>query len=166
LVEEKIAYNKLPRALKLPYAVAVWTPIEARYLWHYYKNKNVPGYFALWSEYKKSRGMSRWHDMVDWIGGYPYECVTAEALAVAGLRPSSRRRWSPICRTTCSIVRKWGSAVPSIIGCAQNSRKWRMTYCCRRSLKAVASWIGALFRFCSTNIVPDQTRTIRGFGRS
>ena len=79
-LKKKITYNKLPRALKLPYAVAVWTPIETRYLWHYYKNKNVPGYFALWTEYKKSRGMSRWHDMVDWIGGYPYEYTTAEAL--------------------------------------------------------------------------------------
>ena len=24
--------------------------------------------------------MSRWHDMVDWIGGYPYEYATSEAL--------------------------------------------------------------------------------------
>lgn len=79
-LKKKITYNKLPGPLKLPYAVGVWTPVETRYLWHYYKNKNIPGYFALWSEYKKSRGMSRWHDMVDWIGGYPYEYATAEAL--------------------------------------------------------------------------------------
>jgi SAM-dependent methyltransferase len=79
-LKKKIIYNKLPRPLKFPYAVAVWTPVEARYLWHYFRNKNVSGYFALWTEYKKSRGMSRWHDMVDWIGGYPYEYATAEAL--------------------------------------------------------------------------------------
>jgi len=79
-LKKKIIYNKLPRPLKFPYAVAVWTPVEARYLCHYFRNNNVSGYFALWTEYKKSRGMSRWHDMVDWIGGYPYEYATAEAL--------------------------------------------------------------------------------------
>jgi len=77
---KKIRYNALPNFLKLPYAIAVWAPIELRYLYHYFKNKNVGGYFALWSDYKKSRGMSRWHDMVDWLGGYPYEYATAEQL--------------------------------------------------------------------------------------
>ena len=41
-----------------------------------------------------------------------------------------------------------------------------MTYCCRRSLKAAALWIGAPYKFCSTNIVPDQTRTMPGYGHS
>jgi SAM-dependent methyltransferase len=77
---KKIQYNKLPKFLKFPYAVAVWTPFELRYLYHYWRNKNVGGYFKLWSDYKKSRGMSRWHDMVDWLGGYPYEYATAEQL--------------------------------------------------------------------------------------
>ena len=79
-MQKKITYNKLPRALKLPYAIVIWTPVELRYLGHYLRSGNVAGYFALWSDYKKSRGMSRWHDMVDWIGGYPYEYAKAEAL--------------------------------------------------------------------------------------
>lgn len=79
-MQKKITYNKLPSLLKFPYAVAVWTPVELRYLAHYIRNKNVSGYFALWSDYKKSRGMSRWHDMVDWIGGYPYEYSAAQPL--------------------------------------------------------------------------------------
>jgi len=29
--------------------------------------------FSTWSNYKKNRGMSAWHDIVDWIGGYPFE---------------------------------------------------------------------------------------------
>jgi len=26
-----------------------------------------------WREYRRKRGMSPWHDVVDWAGGYPYE---------------------------------------------------------------------------------------------
>lgn len=31
-----------------------------------------------WHGYKKSRGMSAWHDVVDWIGGYPFEVARPE----------------------------------------------------------------------------------------
>jgi 2-polyprenyl-6-hydroxyphenyl methylase/3-demethylubiquinone-9 3-methyltransferase len=79
-MKKKVTYNKLPAVLKFPYAVMVWTPIELRYFLHYLRNKNPLQYFALWTEYKKSRGMSRWHDMVDWIGGYPYEYASAQQL--------------------------------------------------------------------------------------
>ena len=79
-MKKKITYNKLPTPLKLPYAVAVWTPIEFRYFLHYLRNKRPLEYFSLWTEYKKSRGMSRWHDMIDWIGGYPYEYASAQQL--------------------------------------------------------------------------------------
>lgn len=29
-------------------------------------------------EYNKSRGMSRWHDWIDWLGGYPFEVAKPE----------------------------------------------------------------------------------------
>lgn len=31
-----------------------------------------------WNSYKKLRGMSAWHDVVDWIGGYPFEVAKPE----------------------------------------------------------------------------------------
>ncbi len=31
-----------------------------------------------WKGYKSSRGMSAWHDVVDWIGGYPFEVAKPE----------------------------------------------------------------------------------------
>ncbi len=31
-------------------------------------------------ERKKNRGMNRWHDWIDWIGGYPYEYTSLERL--------------------------------------------------------------------------------------
>lgn len=36
--------------------------------------------FASWRNYKKSRGMSPWHDVVDWIGGYPFEVAKPEEI--------------------------------------------------------------------------------------
>jgi|SRR5579863_1948611 len=34
--------------------------------------------FRKWREYSKSRGMSAWHDLVDWAGGYPFEFAKPE----------------------------------------------------------------------------------------
>ncbi len=33
-----------------------------------------------WRDYKSSRGMSTWHDVVDWIGGDPFHVATPEKL--------------------------------------------------------------------------------------
>lgn len=79
-MEKKITYNQLPRFLKFPYAVKTWAPIEWSYYQHYKRNGEPLKYFSLWTEYKKSRGMSRWHDMIDWLGGYPYEYASANQL--------------------------------------------------------------------------------------
>jgi 2-polyprenyl-3-methyl-5-hydroxy-6-metoxy-1,4-benzoquinol methylase len=31
-------------------------------------------------EYRRTRGMSMWHDWIDWLGGYPFEVATPEAI--------------------------------------------------------------------------------------
>jgi 2-polyprenyl-6-hydroxyphenyl methylase/3-demethylubiquinone-9 3-methyltransferase len=36
--------------------------------------------FKDWSEKKRSRGMSVWHDLVDWVGGYPFEVAKPEEI--------------------------------------------------------------------------------------
>lgn len=33
-----------------------------------------------WREYGRERGMSAWHDLVDWAGGYPFEVATPDAI--------------------------------------------------------------------------------------
>lgn len=33
-----------------------------------------------WNEYFHNRGMSAWHDVVDWIGGYPFEVAKPEEI--------------------------------------------------------------------------------------
>lgn len=35
---------------------------------------------ARYRQYNRSRGMSWWHDTLDWIGGYPFETATPEAI--------------------------------------------------------------------------------------
>lgn len=34
----------------------------------------------VWAEYKKSRGMSLWHDWIDWLGGFPFEVATPDEI--------------------------------------------------------------------------------------
>jgi 2-polyprenyl-6-hydroxyphenyl methylase/3-demethylubiquinone-9 3-methyltransferase len=34
-------------------------------------------YFRGWTE-ARERGMSRWHDLLDWVGGYPFEVAKPE----------------------------------------------------------------------------------------
>jgi 2-polyprenyl-6-hydroxyphenyl methylase/3-demethylubiquinone-9 3-methyltransferase len=34
--------------------------------------------FAEWSARKKDRGMSYWYDLVDWVGGFPFEVAKPE----------------------------------------------------------------------------------------
>jgi 2-polyprenyl-3-methyl-5-hydroxy-6-metoxy-1,4-benzoquinol methylase len=36
--------------------------------------------FVSWHAYQRERGMSPWRDVVDWIGGWPYECATPDAV--------------------------------------------------------------------------------------
>lgn len=36
--------------------------------------------FKTWNEYRVNRGMSPWIDIIDWIGGYPFECAKPEVM--------------------------------------------------------------------------------------
>lgn len=78
----KRVYNSLPGILKLPYATLVLGTRELKYLtlaimkgkpWIYFDN--IINY-SEWS----LRGMSYWHDKIDWIGGYPFEVAKPEEI--------------------------------------------------------------------------------------
>ncbi len=72
----KFIYNKLPTFLRIPYTILVWSPFEARAIAGQIVRGRLP--WSHWKEYKNTRGMSRWHDIVDWVGGYPFEVATPE----------------------------------------------------------------------------------------
>ena len=33
-----------------------------------------------WTDYRRLRGMNRWYDILDWVGGYPYEFATPDQI--------------------------------------------------------------------------------------
>jgi SAM-dependent methyltransferase len=73
----KKAYNWLPRPLRplvlVPSFVVLWGPATLRDL-------VVGRPFRTWRDYQNERGMSPWRDVLDWVGGYPYEYAKPEEI--------------------------------------------------------------------------------------
>jgi 2-polyprenyl-3-methyl-5-hydroxy-6-metoxy-1,4-benzoquinol methylase len=76
----KKTYCDLPRFLKAPFAAAVISPEEARAMLGSLVRLKPGEYVRSWTQYDKNRGMSRWRDIVDWVGGYPYEVAKPEEI--------------------------------------------------------------------------------------
>jgi len=66
----------LPRPLRVPWALLVATPFELRMATLELARGEWRRYLASWAHYETARGMSRWHDMIDWMGGFPYEVAS------------------------------------------------------------------------------------------
>lgn len=71
-------YNRIPRVLRAPYVVLTMAPSEMKVVLRALATLNVSGYVREWTTYSRRRGMDKWHDWVDWVGGYPYEASTPE----------------------------------------------------------------------------------------
>lgn len=69
----KRTYCKLPSALRIPFALLVTAPIQIWSLSVHVIQGKGGRYFEYIKNYRQRRGMSWWHDQLDWIGGYPYE---------------------------------------------------------------------------------------------
>lgn len=75
----KWLYNQLPGPLRTPYVIVVMAPFEVKFALASLLLLRPQRYIRAWTEYNKQfRGMSRWRDMVDWVGGYPFETARAE----------------------------------------------------------------------------------------
>lgn len=74
----KKTYCRLPSLLKAPFAVAVTLPDDAKRFVGATLRGNPGEYLRSWTQYRGSRGMNRWHDIIDWVGGYPYEVATVD----------------------------------------------------------------------------------------
>ena len=74
----KKTYNQLPAVLRVPYTLIVIAPDELKSLGRSLVTLNLASYFKTWSQYDRRRGMNRWRDIVDWVGGYPYEVSTPD----------------------------------------------------------------------------------------
>jgi 2-polyprenyl-3-methyl-5-hydroxy-6-metoxy-1,4-benzoquinol methylase len=76
----KRTYNNLPRPLRLPFTALVISPLEMKSLAYHLLTGRVGQYVKSWTHSSTERGMSRWRDIVDWVGGYPYEAAAPEEI--------------------------------------------------------------------------------------
>ena len=76
----KKTYCRLPRVLKTPFAVAAILPDEGKSFLSSLIKLRPQDYIRSWTNYKSGRGMNRWHDIIDWVGGYPYEVATVDEI--------------------------------------------------------------------------------------
>ncbi|HEV7644721.1 MAG TPA: class I SAM-dependent methyltransferase [Pyrinomonadaceae bacterium] len=76
----KKTYNDLPRSLRAPFAALMILPEEAKNFTKAMLTLKPGDYIKSWTAYDKSRGMNRWRDIIDWVGGYPYEVATPDEI--------------------------------------------------------------------------------------
>lgn len=73
----KHGYNRLPAPLRAPYVALVMAPTEAAFAARSIARGRFRPYVESWTR-PRERGMSKWRDMVDWVGGYPFEVAKPE----------------------------------------------------------------------------------------
>jgi SAM-dependent methyltransferase len=76
----KKTYNRLPQVLRYPYLLAFGTALEIAAAGSALAQLRPGRLVQRWTRYESVRGMSRWHDIVDWVGGYPFEVAKPEAV--------------------------------------------------------------------------------------
>jgi 2-polyprenyl-6-hydroxyphenyl methylase/3-demethylubiquinone-9 3-methyltransferase len=72
----KRTYVALPRPLQVPFALLAVAPFELYAFARALARGDPGGYVRTWTQYWQGRGMSKWHDIQDWVGGYPFEVAT------------------------------------------------------------------------------------------
>jgi 2-polyprenyl-6-hydroxyphenyl methylase/3-demethylubiquinone-9 3-methyltransferase len=77
----KRLYNRSPRLLRPSLVLGVMAVLETRSLLFWLVQLRPTQFFHRRREYQnKSRGMNRWRDVVDWVGGYPFEAAKPEEI--------------------------------------------------------------------------------------
>jgi 2-polyprenyl-3-methyl-5-hydroxy-6-metoxy-1,4-benzoquinol methylase len=75
----KRAYNRMPPALRPLFAAVTGAPNEIKAFGHACLQGRPLSYLRSWTS-AGERGMSRWRDIIDWVGGYPYETAKPEEI--------------------------------------------------------------------------------------
>lgn len=76
----KKMYGRLPAVLRPAYAAITIAPTEARSALRALLRGRPMDYVREWTGYSANRGMNKWRDIIDWVGGYPYEAARADEL--------------------------------------------------------------------------------------
>jgi len=75
----KRTYNRLPRTVRPAFTALVMAPQELKDIARAVVSGRPWDHVRAWTS-SNDRGMSRWRDMVDWVGGYPYEVAAPEEI--------------------------------------------------------------------------------------
>ncbi len=78
----KQMYHRLPSFLQPVWVVLIAGLYECKFALARLARLRNPLPFADWRAKKNDRGMSAWHDWVDWIGGLPFEVARPEQIIV------------------------------------------------------------------------------------
>lgn len=76
----KRTYCRLPGVLRAPYAGLVMLPYEVKEFGRALLDGRPLDYLHSWTRYSGNRGMNRWRDLIDWVGGYPYEYASTDTI--------------------------------------------------------------------------------------
>jgi 2-polyprenyl-3-methyl-5-hydroxy-6-metoxy-1,4-benzoquinol methylase len=76
----KRIYNRLPAPFKGPWAVVAIFPTEFKAAGSALAAGKFGAYLRAWRQPDPTRGMSRWRDVIDWVGGYPYEYASPDEI--------------------------------------------------------------------------------------
>jgi len=74
----KRLYNRGPALIRAGLLVTIGAYFAGRVVLGRLARWQDPVSVAWWREKKKDRGMSMWHDLVDWAGGFPFEVAKPE----------------------------------------------------------------------------------------
>lgn len=73
----KKTYNLLPSPARGPFVILTIFPSETATALRSLLSGRLSAYLSSWRR-SGPRGMSRWHDIIDWVGGYPFEVAKPE----------------------------------------------------------------------------------------
>ena len=76
----KQVYHRLPSGLRPMWVGLIASIYESKFAIARLVSLQNPLPFADWRAKKQDRGMSVWHDWVDWIGGLPFEVATPDQI--------------------------------------------------------------------------------------
>jgi cyclopropane fatty-acyl-phospholipid synthase-like methyltransferase len=76
----KKTYNDLPGFLQPPFALLAMAPEEIKNALRSAATLRFRNYVNSWTQYNHNRGMNKWRDIVDWVGGYPYEAAKPDVI--------------------------------------------------------------------------------------
>jgi 2-polyprenyl-3-methyl-5-hydroxy-6-metoxy-1,4-benzoquinol methylase len=76
----KRIYNRLPGPLKSPWAVITIAPTELKAATTAMLAGSLGDYLRVWTRPDPMRGMTRWRDVIDWVGGYPFEVASPDEI--------------------------------------------------------------------------------------